>query len=109
MFPPLARLQETQQHGEECECSNESENDRHREQRRLPSLAVLPGDHRKVFAPKVTKPPVVLPNRNHQSHDAAEDERKAEEARRLGKICGSDPWRLLDAGEKLDNGEAESD
>src|SRR5271167_4221402 len=105
MFPPLASLYETQQHGEEREYSDEGEDDRYREQRRLLSLSRRSRDHCKVSAPKVTKPPVVFPNRNHQSHDAAEDQGKAEVARRGGKIRGSDPWRLLDASKKLDDGE----
>src|ERR1700722_9464752 len=109
MFPPIASLYETQQHGEESESSDEGEDDRHREQRRLPSLAGRSGDHRKVSAPKVTKPPVVFPNRNHQSHDATEDQGKSEIAGRVGKIRGLDPWRLLDAREKLDESEAEAD
>src|SRR5580704_13698636 len=106
---PIAPLYEAQQHGEESEYSDEGKNDRYREQRCLLSLSRSSRDHRKVSAPKVTKPPVLLPNRNHQSHDAAEDQRKAEVARRMGEIRGLDPWRLLDASEKLDDGEAESD
>src|SRR5580704_9522015 len=109
MFPPLAPLYEAQQHGEESEYSDEGKNDRYREQRCLLSLSRRSRDHRKVSAPKVTKPPVLLPNRNHQSHDATEDQRKAEVARRMGEIRGLDPWRLLDASEKLDDGEAEAD
>ena len=91
MFPPIAPLYEAQQHGEESEYSDEGKNDRYREQRCLLSLSRRSRDHRKVSAPKVTKPPVVLPNRNHQSHDAAENQRKAEVARRMGKYAGSTP------------------
>ena len=107
MFP--APLYETKQHGEESEYSDKGKDDRHREQRRLLSLSRRSRDHRKVAAPKIPKSPVVFPNRNHQSHDAAEDQGKAEVARRVGEVGGSDPWRLLDASEKLDDGEAEAD
>src|SRR5271157_6369372 len=84
-FLPLVPLYETKQHGEESEYPDEGEDDRHCEQRSLFSLAGRSRDHRKVAAPKVTKPPLVFPNRNHQSHDAAKDQGKAEVARRVGK------------------------
>ena len=48
MFPPLARLYETQKHGEECEYPDEGKDDRHREERRLPSLGVAPAITAKV-------------------------------------------------------------
>src|ERR1700746_309336 len=99
-----APLNHTQQHCEECEYADEGEGDRHGEERRLLSLPCHARDHRKVSAPEVAKPPVVFPNRNHQSHDAAEDQRKAEVAWRLGKMRGSNSRHLLHAFEKLDCG-----
>jgi hypothetical protein len=44
---------------------------------------------------------VIFPNRNHKSRDAAEYQRKAEVARCLWKMRGSDPRHLLHAIEKL--------
>src|SRR5208283_352910 len=108
MSPPLAPLYETQQHGEESEYPDEGKDDRDRKQRRLLFLLRKSRDCRKISVPQVTKPPVIFPNRNHKSGDAAEDQRKAEIARCVGKIRGSDSRRLLDAFEKLDDGEAES-
>src|SRR5260370_14873478 len=110
MFPPpLAPVLETQKDGEEGEYSDEGEGDRHREQRCLLSFSGKSRDYGKVSAPEVSKPPLVFPNRNDKSHDAAEDQRKPEVARRLGKIGGSDPGHLLQAIEELGDGEAESD
>ena len=76
MFPPLKPLDETQRHGEEGAYAYEGKDDRDREQRRLLSLARHSRDQRKVSAPQVTKAPVILPNGDHNSRDAAEDQQR---------------------------------
>src|SRR5271170_4675652 len=106
---PLAPLHEAQQHGEESEYADEGKGDCDRVQRRLLSLSCDARDDREVSTPKITKPPVIFPNRNQQSHDAAKDQRKAEVPRGVGKARRSYPGHLLHAIEELDDGETEPD
>src|SRR5215813_11022689 len=104
-----ARLSESQQHGKEGEEAYKDEDNGNSRDRCLLSLLGHPRDRGERFAPQVTKRPPVLPNRNEKRQDAARNQREPEVPRRLWKIGGAGPGKLLQMFEVLDNREAEAD
>src|ERR1700730_1330522 len=102
-------LREPQQDRKEGEYADKYEEDGDRHDGRLHSLIANAGEWFERFTPQIANRPPVLPNRNHERHDAAQNKRETQIFRRGRKIGGVGSADLLQVVDVLHDREPEAD
>src|SRR6267142_6972383 len=103
------RLQQPQHDGRKREYPDQDQQDRNRDNRRLPPLFGHPGKYAERPTPKVTYRPPILPNRYDKRQNTAGDQRQPQILRSVRDTSGRDAGYLLQVLKKLDDRKAETD